>query len=92
MKRLMLPMLGFDLERIPAGAETEFVWTHAPASWGVFVFAAVAAALLYGSFRLYRRESDLCPPRIKRVLAVLRLSTLLVLLCVLLGPALSIVL
>ena len=85
-----LKLLGFDLSRIPEGADTEFVWTHAPTSWGVFVLLAVVIGLLYVAWRLYRREMAICPGPVKVILAILRMLVLAVLALVFLGPALAI--
>jgi len=90
MSEFWLRMLGFDLSRIPKGAATEFVWTHAPASWGVFVLLGAVAGLAYLAFWLYRREMTTCRPRVKAFLAVVRIGVLLVLVVVFMGPALAI--
>lgn len=90
MNSLLAKWLGLDAARVPADAQSEFLWTHAPQSWHVFLFLAVAGGLLYGVFHLYRREQAVCPPRIRRALAVLRALVIVVLLLVLLGPSLNI--
>lgn len=90
MNSLLAKWLGWDTARVPADAQLEFFWSHAPQSWHVFLFLAVAGGLLYGVFALYRREQDVCPPRIRCALAVLRALVIVVLLLVLLGPSLSI--
>lgn len=90
MSEFWLRMLGFDLGRIPKGAETEFVWTHAPASWGVFVLLAAVAGLVWLVYSLYRREMRACRPGVKAFLAAIRIAVLLVLVVVFMGPALAI--
>ncbi len=87
---LWLKLLGVDTSGIPGGATTDFVWTHAPRSWWVFVMVAVVVALLWAVAALYRRELNACPPRIKMFLAGLRISTLLLLAVVWLGPGLAV--
>ncbi len=73
MSEFWLRMLGFDLSRIPKGAATEFTWTHAPSSWGVFVLLALVAGLVYLVWSLYRRELTACPRRVKSILAAIRI-------------------
>ena len=90
MSDLWLKALGFDLGRIPEGARTEFVWTHAPTSWGVFVLLAVVAGLLYATWWLYRREMAVCPGPVKVFLAVVRVAVLVALAAVFIGPALAV--
>ncbi|MBM4042362.1 MAG: VWA domain-containing protein [Planctomycetes bacterium] len=90
MSEFWLRVLGFDLGRIPKGAQTEFVWTHAPTSWGVFVLLGLVAALAYLVYSLYRREMRTCRPAVKAFLAVVRVAVLLVLVVVFMGPALAI--
>ncbi|HUT37219.1 MAG TPA: vWA domain-containing protein [Planctomycetota bacterium] len=90
MSEFWLRALGFDLSRIPRGAQTEFVWTHAPASWSVFVLLALVAGLVYLVYSLYRREMKTCRPGVKAFLAVVRIAVLLVLVVVFMGPALAI--
>jgi len=80
-------LVGAKAGEVPAGAEAQFGWTHAPHSWGVFVLIGAAAAAVWLVIRLYRREIDTCPPRVKMVLAALRIGVLLVLLAVFLGPS-----
>ena len=83
-------LLGARIESVPKGAQTEFVWTHAPRSWGVFVLLALVAAVVYGVFWLYRREIRTCPARLRTVLAVVRAVVLVVLALIWLGPAMRI--
>ena len=90
MSDTWLELLGFDLSRIPDGADTEFVWTHAPASWGVFVLLAVVVGLIYLAWSLYRREMAVCPRGVKVFLAVVRIAVLIVLAVVFMGPALAV--
>ena len=90
MNEFWLRVLGFDLSRIPKGADTEFVWTHAPTSWGVFVLLGLVAGLAYLAYTLYRREMSTCRPGIKAFLAVVRIAVLVVLVVVFMGPALAI--
>jgi hypothetical protein len=62
-------------------------WTNFPESWGVFLLLALVAALSYGVFWMYRREINTCPPRLKLVLAGLRLAVLLLLVAMFLKPS-----
>lgn len=88
MTTFWLNLLGKGDAPIPEGAEVEFVFQHAPPSWTLFVFIAVAAAILFGIGRLYRGERRDCPAGWKRVLAGLRMAVLLLALLIFLGPAL----
>jgi hypothetical protein len=90
LSELWLSLLGVDTSGVPEGATTEFTWTHAPQSWGVFVLLAVAVGVIWGVGALYRREQTECPRRIKTVLAGLRIAVLVLLLVVWLGPALAV--
>ena len=90
MSESWLKILGFDPSRIPEGARTEFIWTHVPTSWGVFVLLACVAGLLYLAYALYRRETAQCPRLVKVVLAVIRMTALVVLVLVFMGPALAV--
>ena len=90
MNDWLLTILGFDPERIPDGAETDFIFTRAPQSWGVFVLLAVVAAIIYGVVFLYRRETDTAPRGAKLLLATIRAAVVIVLALVLIGPALAI--
>lgn len=90
MSDFWLKLAGFDTTRIPDGADTEWVWTHAPASWGIFVWLAVAAVVVLAAWRLYAGEMSSCPPRLKRVLAAFRIATLALLAVIFIGPALGI--
>jgi hypothetical protein len=89
MGEFWLKLLGFDPVRIPPGAQTEFVWTHAPTSAGVFVLLALVAGACYGVYALYRREMATCPPRAKAALAAIRVAIVLSLATVFMGPALA---
>lgn len=87
----LLPLLrtfGYELKDVPADAPVELQWTNFPSSWGVFLLAAVVAAMIYGVFRLYRRELDTCSMRAKLILAGIRSAVLLLLVLVFLAPAL----
>ncbi len=85
-----LRLLGVDAASIPEGARAEFVWTHAPASWGVFVGLAAVAALVYVAVWLYRREMTVCPRGVRMLLAGLRVAAIVVLALVFMGPALAV--
>lgn len=82
-------VFGVDPGEVPDGARMDFILTNAPRSWGVFVMLGIVAGLVYFCFRLYRAEADACPPRIKNVLAGLRIAVLLLLALVFLGPAIT---
>jgi len=90
MNDFWLNILGYDAGRIPEGAETQFVWTHAPASWLALVAVVGAAALLYLVWWLYAREMAVCPRPVRIALAVVRMASMAVLAIVLLGPALAV--
>ena len=62
-------------------------WLNLPESWGVFVLIAIVAALVSGVFWLYRNELSTCPKSIKKLMAVLRLTVLLLLLAMYLKPS-----
>lgn len=81
-------MIGVSPERIPEGASRDFLWTHAPQSWGVFVMIAAVLAAALGIFYLYRREISSCPRPVRIVLAGLRTLVVVLLVAVALGPAL----
>ncbi|MFA7235521.1 MAG: vWA domain-containing protein [Phycisphaeraceae bacterium] len=83
-------ILGIDPARIPPGADTQWVFTHAPQSWRVFVLLAVAIAVAWGVVALYRRETGQIPLRWRLILAGVRLLILALILLILLGPALAI--
>lgn len=85
----ILRWLGFDSERIPEDAEFEVHFTHLPESWGVFVLLALAGGLLYLTYRLYRADKADAPLWVRRVLTGLRGLSLLILIVILLGPAVS---
>jgi hypothetical protein len=90
MSNWWLKILGVDTSEVPPDATTEFGFALAPQSWTVFLVLALAAALIWGVFWLYRREIATCPPRIRAVLAVLRAAVLVVLILVFMGPSLSV--
>jgi len=62
-------------------------WLNLPESWGVFVLIAIVAALVFGVFWLYRNELSTCPKPIKKLMAGLRLTVLLLLLAMYLKPS-----
>lgn len=92
MSDVWLDILGFDPARVPEGAETEFIWTHAPSSWAAIAAVLLAAAALYLVWWLYRRESGTCPRAVRVLLAAIRIACILVLALVLMGPALAVTL
>lgn len=83
-------IFGIDPARVPTGADTQWVFTHAPQSWRVFVLLAVAVAVAWGVVALYRRETGQIPLRWRLALAGVRLLILALILLILLGPALAI--
>ena len=86
----LLPRLfGVDAGEVPDGSRMDFIFTNAPRSWGVFVLIAVIVLLVMFVIRLYRGESNACPPRIKKVLAGLRITVMLLLVLIFLGPAIT---
>jgi len=84
-----LNWLGVETARIPRGAEAEFVFTHAPRSWMVFVWLAVVGLLVWAVVWLYRREPAEVSPRVKGALAAVRVLVIALIVLVLLGPALA---
>jgi hypothetical protein len=85
-----MSVLGKDTSAIPDGADLQFVWTHPPVSWQVFLVLAVLAGLWLTVGWLYRHEADTCPRRVRNLLAGLRAFVVLVALLIFLGPALGI--
>ena len=85
----ILRLLGFDAERVPDDADVSFQFTYLPESWGVFVLIGVAGILLYLAYKLYQRDHADAPGWVRLSLAGLRGLTLLLLLAILLGPAVS---
>jgi hypothetical protein len=71
-----------------ANVRSEFAFSNLPASWGVFVFVAVTAAVLYAVVAVYRREMASCPSWVKNLLAALRCCTMLLLAAIFLNPSL----
>jgi len=85
----LLKLLGVPADSVPADAAKEYILTRYPQSLGVFVLVAAVLAGGWLVFYLYRREISTCPPAIRITLGVLRTLTLLLLLLVGLGPALT---
>ncbi len=85
----ILRWLGFDAERIPDDTPVDFQFTYLPESWGVFVLLGVTAGLLVLTYRLYQRDKADAPGWVRVFLATLRGLTLLLLITILLGPAVS---
>lgn len=81
---LLQTLVGRDPQQ---AGDLKLQWANFPESWGVFVLIAIIAAVVMGVFWLYRREIDTCPPRIKWLLAGLRLSVLLMLIAMFLKPS-----
>lgn len=88
MREFWLKLLGYDVADLPESATTEFVLTHAPRSWLVFVLIALLVILVWGVIYLYRRENPACPRWVRHVLAGNRALVLMLLIFVLLGPSL----
>lgn len=85
-----MKLLGVDAARIPEGATTEFVFTHAPRSGWVFVALAAVGLMIWGVFAMYRREHVSASRKARWGLATIRALVLLLVVLVLLGPALAI--
>jgi len=85
-----MSLLGKDSSGIPDGAEIQFVWTHPPVSWRVFVVLGVLAGLWLAIGWLYRREAPTCPRKARILLAVLRSVVALAAILIFLGPALGV--
>lgn len=90
MSEWWLKLLGVDAARIPEGATTEFVFTHAPRSWWVFIALAAVGVMVWGVFAMYRREQVAASARARWSLAALRAAVLLLIVTALLGPALAV--
>lgn len=86
---LILRWLGFDAERLPEDAEFELQFTHLPESWSVFVLIGLAGAVVYLTHKLYQKDNSDAPPWVRRLLTGLRGCSLLLLILILLGPAVS---
>jgi len=82
--------LDVDAAAIPEGATTEFVFTHAPRSWWVFVALAAVGLLIWGVVAMYRREQVNVSAGWRWTLAGIRTVVLLLIITVLLGPALAV--
>jgi hypothetical protein len=85
-----MKLLGVDAARIPEGATTEFVFTHAPRSGWVFVALAAVGLMIWGVFAMYRREHVSASGKARWGLALIRTLVLSLVVLVLLGPALAI--
>lgn len=81
---LLQTLVGRDPQQ---SGDLKLQWANFPESWGVFVLIAVIAAVVMGVFWLYRHEINTCPPKIKWLLAGLRLSVLLILIAMFLKPS-----
>lgn len=92
MKHWWLKLLGVDASTAPEGSTVEFFFSCAPRSWTVFLVLALVAGTIYGVYWLYQREMSTCPPRGRKMLAVLRAAVLLVLILLFMGPGLAITL
>ncbi len=90
MLKFLMSLLGKDPSVIPDGADIQFVWTHPPVSWRVFVVLGVLAGLWFVIGWLYRREAATCPRGARILLAVLRSLVVLVAVLIFLGPALGV--
>lgn len=90
MLREILPYLGYDLNQIPENAELFFVLNNAPKSWMAFVFFAFLITLLFVAYKLNRKEHDVCPVSIKKLLGALRVTILIFISLIFLDPALVI--
>ncbi len=84
-----LRWLGFDSERLPEGSDYQYEFTHLPESWGVFVLIGAAIGLVYMAYRLYKKDKADSPGWVRVVLGTLRALTILILIVILLGPAVS---
>ena len=67
---------------------SKFEWAQLPQSLGAFALVAVVLLLIWYVVRTYRREIDTCPPRIKMLLAGLRIAVILLLVLIFLSPQL----
>jgi|MDTC01.1.fsa_nt_gb hypothetical protein len=85
----ILRLLGFDAERVPDDAEVALQFVYLPESWGVFVLLGLSGGMIYLAYHLYERENGDCPKWARGLLATLRGLTLLILILVLLGPAVT---
>ena len=82
-------LTGIDLSTLPAGADLRLVWTNAPQSWHVFLVIGGVAALVLFVVQLYRYEIGRRSRGIRWVLAGLRITVVMMLAAIYLGPALT---
>ncbi len=80
-------LLGIKRDQIPEDADLHLTWSNLPESWRVFAAAAAVGLLIYGVLWLYRQDAGRLPPRIRRLLAGLRVAVLLLLAALAMGPA-----
>jgi hypothetical protein len=86
-RSIVFSWLEIGNETSKLSARSEFAFSNLPASWGVFVFLAVTAAVLYAVIAIYRREMASCPWWLKNLLAALRCCTMLLLAAIFLNPS-----
>ncbi len=84
LQNLLQNIVGRDSQQ---AGDLKLQWANFPESWGVFVLIAIVAAVVFGVFWLYRREINTCPPKVKLLLASLRLAVLLMLIALFLKPS-----
>ncbi len=86
----LLRILGFNISRVPEDAERAFTWTNPAHSWGVVVLLIAVGMAIYIVTWLYCRELETCPRSVRYALAAIRVTVVLLLVVVLLGPAIAI--
>jgi len=82
-------LFGIDGNDIPAGADVRLTWSNLPESWKVFVVLLVVGGAIAAVIHMYRSDAARLPQRIRRLLAGLRVSALLLLAVMALGPSLG---
>lgn len=82
-------LFGIDGNDIPAGAEVRLTWANLPQSWRVFAVLLVIGLAVYAVLAMYRSDASRLPLRIRRLLAGLRISAILLLAIMALGPSLG---
>ncbi|HVJ87251.1 MAG TPA: hypothetical protein VM452_16460 [Caulifigura sp.] len=82
-------LFGIDGNEIPAGSDVRLTWANLPQSWRVFALLLVVGLAVYAVLRMYRSDASRLPVRGRRLLAGLRISAILLLALMALGPSLG---
>jgi hypothetical protein len=90
MLRSILPYLGYDVQKIPDGADIFFVFSNAPKSWLAFLFFGLLALLIILIYKINKSEHEVCPMPVKKFLGVLRCIVFIFIFFIFLDPALGV--